>query len=149
YWGRKLAGIMPMANGGYDDYISTLGSNLADAMKNGLTVMYTIGDQDPGYNASGYFAYNTLMGANSEPGKYITKVIVGGTHSANVWNPPFQLTSRIFNAKHNAWDQMASTHRKSSTTSLQVSAGTNQIITLPIAAVTLGGSAVPGTGASI
>jgi len=149
YWGRKLAGILPMANGGYDNYLSTLGVNLADAMKSGMAALYTIGDQDPGYNELGYFAYNSLMSANAQPGKYITKVIVGGTHSANVWNPPFYLNSRIFNAKWNAWDQMASTHRGSTTTPLSVSAGTTQTITLPITSVTLSGSAAPSTGATI
>ncbi|MES1159552.1 MAG: T9SS type A sorting domain-containing protein [Bacteroidota bacterium] len=149
YWGRKLAGILPMANGGYDNYISTLGVNLADAMKSGLAVLYTIGDQDPGYNEMGFGAYNSLMSANAQPGKYYPAVIAGGTHSANVWNPPFYLTSRIFNAKHNAWDQMASTHRGAASKPLSVSAGSTQTITLPITSVTLGGSASPGTGASI
>ncbi|MBN9384755.1 MAG: T9SS type A sorting domain-containing protein [Chitinophagaceae bacterium] len=149
YWGRKLAGILPMANGGYDNNISTLGGNLADAMKSGMSVLYTIGDQDPGYNAIGYFAYNSLMSANAQPGKYYTKVIIGGTHSANVWNPPFYLNSRIFNPKWNAWDQMASTHRGVSTTPLSVSAGTTQTITLPVSSVTLGGTAAPSTGATI
>jgi hypothetical protein len=106
YWGRKLAGIMPMANGGYDNYLPTLGVNLVDAMKSGMAVLYTIGDQDPGYNAIGYFAYNSLMSANAQPGKYYTKVIAGGTHSANVWNPPFYLNSRIWSTKMNAWSQM-------------------------------------------
>lgn len=149
YWGRKLAGILPMANGGYDNNLSALGSNLADAMKSGMSVLYTIGDQDPGYNAIGYFAYNSLMSANAQPGKYYTKVIIGGTHSTNVWNPPFYLNSRIFNPKWNAWDQMASTHRGVTSTPLAVSAGATQTITLPVSSVTLGGSAAPSTGASI
>ncbi len=152
YWGNKLAGIMPMANGGYDDFINTLGTNLATAMKGGLSVLYTIGDQDPGYNPAGYFAYNTLMSANALTGKYYTAVIKGGTHSANVWNPPFQMNSRIWNPRHNAWDQMASTHRKAAGAPVQpltVSAGVTQIITLPLASVTLGGSAIPSTGATI
>jgi hypothetical protein len=109
--GNKLAGIMPMANGGYDNR-TDLFPNLATAMKSGLSVLYTIGDQDPGYNATGFFQYDALMSKNAQPGKYNVKVIVGGTHSTNVWNPPFPETGRIWSAKYNAWTQMWYLRRK-------------------------------------
>lgn len=101
-----LTGLMPMANGGYDTYLASLGKNLAYSMQHGLSLLYIIGDQDPGFNPSGYSAYNNLLAANAMPGRYFTKVIVGGTHSANVWNLPFPITARVWSTTQNAWDQM-------------------------------------------
>ena len=149
--GKKLAGIMPMANGGYDDR-TDLFPNLVTAMKGGLAVLYTIGDQDPGYNATGFFQYDALMSKNAQPGKYFPRVIVGGTHSANVWNPPFPETSRIFSSSMNAWTQMWTLRRKATTAPtvpLSASAGGNQTITLPVSSVTLSGTATPATGTTI
>ena len=150
--GKKLAGIMPMANGGYDDR-TDLFPNLATAVKGGMSVLYTIGDQDPGYNASGFFQYDALIAKNAQPGRYIPKVIIGGTHSANVWNPPFPETSRIFSSSVNAWTQMWTLRRKAGTAPVAVplsaSAGNNQTITLPIPTVKLTGTATPATGTTI
>lgn len=104
--GKRITGIMPMANGGYDDYLSTLGPNLDTIARRGLGCLYVIGDQDPGYNSIGFFAYRAVMKKFSQPGKYFDSVIVGGTHSTNVWNPPFQLNTRLWSKTMNAWTQM-------------------------------------------
>jgi len=152
--GRKLAGIMPMANGGYDDR-TDLFPNLVTAMKGGLAVLYTIGDQDPGYNATGFFQYDALMSKNAQAGKYYPKVIVGGTHSANVWNPPFPETARIFSSSMNSWTQMWALRRTATVTAAapvaasSASAGASQTITLPTNAVVLSGTATHPAGTTI
>jgi len=113
--GKRITGIMPMANGGYDEYLSSLGPNLDTIARRGLGCLYVIGDQDPGYNSIGFFAYQAVMRKYSLPGRYFDSVIIGGTHSANVWNPPFLLTSRLWSKIMNAWTQMWSMRKKMDT----------------------------------
>lgn len=104
----KITIINPMANGGYDEFIKQAQpkANLEWWLKRGGAVLYTIGDQDPGYNPSGYFTYlkeDTTFGVK---GRIFNKVVVGGTHSANVWTTPFPLTARTFSPTMNIWQLM-------------------------------------------
>lgn len=102
----KLAGILVMANGGWDQNLAAYAQKLAYNAQHGLACLYTIGDQDPGYNAAGFFAYQSLMKTYAQKGRYVDSVIKGGTHGINVWTPPFYLTSRIWSPTVNAWSQM-------------------------------------------
>jgi hypothetical protein len=150
--GKRITGIMPMANGGYDNYLGTLEPNLDTIARRGLGCLYVIGDQDPGYNSIGYFAYNTVMQTYSQTGKYFTKVIVGGTHSANVWNLPFPESAHVWDPSLNAWQQMWGMRKNivASTPAYPptVSAGSNQTITLP-STLTLTGTASANGGTTI
>ena len=158
--GKRITGIMPMANGGYDNYISTMKPNLDTIARRGLGCLYTIGDQDPGYNQIAFFAYQAVMKQFSQPGRYFDSVVIGGTHSTNVWNPPFPETARVWSKTMNSWTQMW-TMRKNATSVTTapppvqpapvpptVSAGTDQTITLP-ASLTLTGTATPAAGTTI
>lgn len=104
--GKKITGIMPIANGGYDNMLATLAPNLDTLAKRGLACLYTLGSQDPGYNQIGFFAYQALMKKYCIPGRYYDTVITGGIHDDKVWNPPFYMTSRLWFKTMNAWDQM-------------------------------------------
>ena len=154
--GKRITGIMPMANGGYDNNLSALQPNLDTIARRGLNTLYVIGDQDPGYNAIGFFAYQAVMKKYSLPGRYNDKVIVGGTHSTNVWNTPFPETARDWSTSMNSWTQMW-TMRKNATVVAPppapvpptVSAGSNQTITLPANTLTLSGSATTAAGTTI
>ncbi|MBN9385215.1 MAG: T9SS type A sorting domain-containing protein [Chitinophagaceae bacterium] len=153
--GKRITGIMPMANGGYDNNIGTLAPNLDTIARRGLGCLYVIGDQDPGYNSIGFFAYQALMKKYSQPGRYFDSVIIGGTHSTNVWNTPFPLTARDWSKTMNSWTQMW-TMRKTAVTSTPpptsnpptVSAGGSQTIALP-SPLTLTGTATPVGGTTI
>jgi len=102
----QITGIMPMANGGYDNNLAALRMNLDTADRRGLACLYVIGDQDPGYNQIGFFAYQAEMKKYCQPGRYFDSVIIGGTHSANVWNTPFPLSARLWSKTMNSWTQM-------------------------------------------
>lgn len=139
---KRITGIMPMANGGYDNNItqSKLKANLDTTARRGLSTFYVIGDQDPGYNGSGFFTYDAEMTAYSQPGKYHPKVIVGGTHSANVWNLPFPLNARVWSTTRNSWTQMWHARKTIAVATLVADAGSDQTIALPTSSVTLNGS---------
>ena len=86
---KRITGIMPLANGGYDDFYTKLQGNLIKNVKNGLYCFWYIGNQDPGYNGTGFFPYDALWRTYALPDHYHQHVIPGGTHSANVWDVPF------------------------------------------------------------
>ncbi len=88
-WWRIITGIIPMANGGYDNNLDSLKSILTLDALNGMWFFPYIGTQDPGYNPSGFFRYDSLLKKYAEPGHYIPRIIQGGTHSANVWDVPW------------------------------------------------------------
>ena len=154
--GKRITGIMPMANGGYDNNLPILGPNLDSIARRGLGCLYTIGDQDPGYNSIGFFAYQAEMKKYCRPGRYFDSVVIGGTHSANVWNPPFPETARVWSKTMNSWTQMWTMRKTTTTTTTPppattpptVSAGSNQTITLP-ATLTLTGTATPAGSTTI
>ena len=108
FYTKRITGIMPMANGGYDLALnnSINRGNLDTTDRRGLGCLYVIGDQDPGYNAIGFFAYQSEMKKYCQPGRYFDSVILGGTHSANVWNTPFPLSARLWSKTMNSWTQM-------------------------------------------
>ena len=112
--GKRITGIMPMANGGYDDKLNAMGPNLDTIARRGLATLYTIGDQDPGYNADGFFAYQAAMQKYSQPGKYHDTVITGGTHGEDVWTTPFPEDARTWSPTMNAWTQMWSLRKNAS-----------------------------------
>lgn len=115
--GKRLTGIMPMANGGYDNWIGTTGVNAASLFKSGLSCLYIIGDQDAGYNKIGYFAYDSIARKYAKPGHYFTRVVAGGTHSANVWNIPFPLANKVWpTSTLNTWELMYSLRKNPVTT---------------------------------
>lgn len=101
-----MAGLMPMANAGWDQNLANFGKNLAYCLQHSLSVLYVIGQYDPGNNLTGFGAYDDLMRKNALPGRYLDSVIVGGTHSANVWNTPFPFTSRLWSKTQNSWNLM-------------------------------------------
>jgi len=108
FYTKRITGIMPMANGGYDLALnnSINRGNLDTTNRRGLGCLYVIGDQDPGYNQIGFFAYQAEMKKFCQPGRYFDSVIIGGTHSANVWNTPFPLSARLWSKTMNSWTQM-------------------------------------------
>jgi len=108
FYTKRITGIMPMANGGYDLALNnSINRGVLDTTdRRGLCCLYVIGDQDPGYNQIGFFAYQAEMKKYCQPGKYFDSVIIGGTHSANVWNTPFPLTARLWSKTMNSWTQM-------------------------------------------
>lgn len=111
--GKRMTGIMPMANGGYDDYMLRTSANAVALFKSGLACLYIIGDQDPGYNKIGYFAYDSLARKYAQPGRYITRVVIGGTHSTNVWNIPYPLENKVWpNINMNTWELMWSLRKQ-------------------------------------
>jgi len=153
--GKRLAGIMPISNGGYDNYIGTLGGNLDSILKRGLGVLTTIGSQDQGYNPLAFGTYWTHVKTNDVPGYYYDSIVAGGIHNSVVWNPPFPETARIWSKTMNSWTQMWTLRRKAVTATPPpptnpptVSAGTNQNITLP-STLTLTGTATANGGTTI
>jgi len=110
---KYITGLMPMANGGWNDNFAAFGKNLAYCAQRGLAMLYVIGTNDPGDNAIGFQAYDKLMNANAKPGRYFSKEIIGGTHSTNVWNTPFPLTARVWSTTQNSWNQMWALRRNS------------------------------------
>jgi len=155
--GKRITGIMPMANGGYDNMLASMQPNLDTIARRGLGCLYTIGDQDPGYNSIGFFAYQAIMKKYSQPGKYHDSVVIGGTHSANVWNPPFPETARVWSKTMNAWTQMWTMRKTAVTVTAPpptpvpptVSAGNTQTMTLPASTATLTGTATSASGTTI
>ena len=105
---RRITGIMPMANGGYDDAMTkpTMAAALDTNLRRGLAVLYIIGDQDPGYNALGYQQYAHADSTFGIPGRWFHKVIAGGAHDSGVWNRPFPENARVWSTTQNAWTQM-------------------------------------------
>lgn len=95
-----------MANGGYDDNLVKLMSNLQAAIRHGVIFLPYIGTQDPGYNPGGFLAYNAFLKTNA-PGQYFPRVITNGTHSGNVWDVPWK--SRGF------WDSLGTFGYKATT----------------------------------
>jgi len=147
--GKRITGIMPMANGGFDNFINITNMNLDTVARRGLGCLYIIGDQDPGYNTIGYFAYNDTMTRYSQPGKYKSRVVIGGTHSENVWNVPFPLNADPWSTGMNSWTLMWTMRKNAAITSLTADAGVNQTITLPTNSVTLSGSGSTPSGTTI
>jgi len=139
--GKRICGIMPMANGGYDNQIVPLGPNLDTIARRGLGVLYTIGNQDPGYNAAGFSAYDALLKQYSQPGRYFDSVVINGTHSTNVWNPPFPETARIWSKTMNSWTQMWTMRKTAAQPStLSADAGSNIVLYYPANSTTLNGT---------
>jgi alpha-tubulin suppressor-like RCC1 family protein len=105
---KRITGIMPMANGGYDNALAdaSMAAALDTNLRRGLAVLYIIGDQDPGYNAIGYHAYAHADTTYGVAGRWFHKVIVGGIHDSGVWNKPFPLNARVWSTTQNAWTQM-------------------------------------------
>lgn len=103
---KKLAGVMPISNGGYDTYITTAGGNLDSMLKRGLSVLTTLGSQDQGYNPTSFGVYWNHVVKNGVPGHYYDTIIAGGIHNAAVWNLPFPLTARLWSKTMNSWTQM-------------------------------------------
>jgi alpha-tubulin suppressor-like RCC1 family protein len=148
---KRITGIMPMANGGYDLAINdpTNKGILDTTLARGLRVLYVIGDQDPGYNAIGYHTYAKQDSVYGIPGYWYHKVIIGGTHSTNVWNTPFPLTARNWSTTMNSWTQMWYLRRTIPVVALSANAGTPQTITLPTSTTTLSGSGTTPSGTTI
>lgn len=111
----RITGIMPMANGGYDNNITNkiLSTNLVTWLKGGHSVIYTIGSLDAGYNAIGYFTYSKYDSTYGVPGHWFHKVVVGSPHDATVWNPPFMLTNNWYSPSMNVWQLMWSLRKQS------------------------------------
>lgn len=86
---RRITGIAPLANGGYDDFLTKLQSNLIYACKVGVNFWPYIGDQDPGYNGPGFFAYDAVVKSYALKDHYHPHIIKGGQHNASVWDVPF------------------------------------------------------------
>jgi len=86
---KRITGIFPLANGGYDDNLPKLQGNLIAAAQHGIYFFPYIGTQDPGYNATGFFAYDALLRTYALKDHYHPHVIINGTHSANVWDVPW------------------------------------------------------------
>lgn len=86
---KRITGIMPLANGGYDDQLPKLQGNLITACKNALYFFPYIGTQDPGYNGPGFYAYDALLRTYALKDRYHPHVITGGQHNATVWDVPF------------------------------------------------------------
>ena len=144
--GNRLAGIMPMSNGGYDQRFDLI-PNLGKCLKNGLSAIYTVGSNDGG--ALNYArVYRDSMAKNAQPGKFFYREVPGADHNSAAWNPPFYLESRWWNNnKRNAWDLMANTRRgKETTTSLSASAGNNRSLTLPQNSTELSGTYLSALG---
>ncbi|MDO6430590.1 T9SS type A sorting domain-containing protein [Flavitalea sp. BT771] len=148
---KRITGIMPMANGGYDNAISNAGmaAALDTNLRRGLAVLYVIGDQDPGYNAIGYHTYAHADTTYGVPGRWYHTIIAGGTHSSNVWNLPFPENARVWSTTRNAWTQMWHLRKGASApASPPVSnPGSNQTLAAGTTSSTLNGSAsTPGSG---
>ena len=90
---KRITGIIPMANGGYDLQLSILMNNLVTACKNGLYFFPFIGTQDPGYNATGFFAYDAVLKTWCLPDCYHPHIIINGKHDASVWDVPWNTQS--------------------------------------------------------
>jgi len=147
--GKRITGIMPMANGGFDNFMSTTNMNLDTVAKRGLGCLYIIGDQDPGWNTIGGMAYNDTMTRYSQPGKYHFRLVLGGTHSENVWNIPFPLNADVWNTGMNCWTLMWTLRKNAAITTLTADAGVNQNVTLPTSSITLSGSGSTPTGTTV
>jgi len=142
---RRITGIMPMANGGYDNAISqpTMAAALDTNLRRGLAVLYIIGDQDPGYNAIGYHAYAHADTTYGLSGRWFHNIVSGGTHDSLVWNAPFPLSARIWSSTMNSWTQMWSLRKRTAVSR----PGSNQTLATGVSSTTLNGSAsTPGTG---
>lgn len=86
---KRITGMMSLANGGWDSNLPLYNSNLNFACTHGVYFFPYIGTADPGYNASGFLAYDALLKQWCLPDHYHPHVILNGTHSANVWDVPF------------------------------------------------------------
>jgi hypothetical protein len=147
--GKRITGIMPMANGGFDNFISVTNMNLDTVARRGLATLYIIGDQDPGWNGPGGMAYNDTMTRYSQAGKYKFRLVLGGTHSENVWNVPFPLNADPWNTGINSWTLMWTLRKTATVSTLTADAGVDQNINLPTAQVSLSGSGTTPSGTSI
>jgi hypothetical protein len=78
-----------MANGGYDDNLVKLMSNLQAAIRHGVIFLPYIGTQDPGFNPGGFLAYKSFLETNA-PGQFFPRIITNGTHGPNVWDVPWK-----------------------------------------------------------
>jgi hypothetical protein len=147
--GKRITGIMPMANGGFDGFISVTNMNLDTVARRGLACLYIIGDQDPGWNGLGGMAYNDTMTRYSQPGRYKFRLVAGGTHSENVWNIPFPLSADVWSTGMNAWTLMWTLRKTSAITTLTADAGVDMTITLPTSKVRLSGRGNTPAGTTI
>jgi hypothetical protein len=86
---RRVTGTMSLANGGFDSNLSTYMANLVFACTRGVYFFPYIGTSDPGYNTSGFLAYDAVLKQYCLPDHYHPHVILNGTHSANVWDVPW------------------------------------------------------------
>lgn len=148
---KLFTGIVIMANGGYDNNLTNpqCKANLDTTVRRGLQFLGTIGDQDQGYNTSGWFAYKSEFQTYMKPLHYRDSIVKGGTHSAIVWNPPFPLAGRIWSKTQNIWTLMWSLRRNAAVTQLVADAGVDQTITLPTNSIILSGVGTPVPGTSI
>lgn len=85
----RITWIASLANGGYDDKLPALKNNLIYWLQHGGHAYPYIGTQDPGYNGPGFFAYDTVCRKYALPDCYHPHIIFNGTHSANVWDVPW------------------------------------------------------------
>lgn len=111
-----IAGIMPMANGGYDNNfgVTQLRANLDTTAKRGLAVLTIIGDADPGYNDIGFRAYQAEMKKYCQPRRYFDSVRKNTAHTDSVWNIPFPLNARVWSKAINSWTQMWAMRKRTS-----------------------------------
>lgn len=143
--GKKLAGIMPMANGGWDNNINVTAyrNNLDTVMKRGCGVLFTVGTLDGG-SLNNARIYRDTMVKYATPSKFFYTEIQGGGHTSAVWNPPFFLNSTIWSTTgKSAWTQMGNTRKSYAITQLTAFAGNDQTIQLPTNSTTLSGTGTP------
>lgn len=142
---KRITGIMPESNGGYDNAISitSLAAALDTNLRRGLAVLYIIGDQDPGFNALGYEQYAHADSTYGVPGRWFHKIIPGGAHNSAVWDQPWPLTARVWSTTMNSWTQMWSLRKGASVpVAPPVSRpGNNQTLAAGTTSTTLNGSA--------
>lgn len=152
---NSLAGIMPLANGGWDNNFNndTYRSILDQSMTNGLAVLSSVGTQDPGYNNAKI--YEAEVRKYAQPNKVLFYYVPNGTHSTNVWDPPFYLNTTFWAGK-NAWTRMWSLRRGGSTSTPPATnqnptanAGADKSITLPTNTVTVTGTGTDPDGSIV
>jgi hypothetical protein len=111
--GKKLAGIMPMSDGGYDTRYDLI-PNLNTCLKRGMGYIFTVGATDVGVITNARY-YNDTMRKAVTTGRGFYKEIAGLGHTADAWTQPFLPASRWWNTNKNAWDIMANTRRTTTT----------------------------------
>jgi len=97
---KRIHANVALATGGYDNFLTDqkLVTNLIAACKNGAMFLPYVGTQDPSYNPIGFLATDAFMKTHAPSNHYFPRVIINGTHSANVWDLPWK--SRGF------WDSL-------------------------------------------